>query len=335
MSSVVVVTGASGGIGRACAVAFAERGAAIVLIARGEQGLQGAADDVRRHGGTPFVLPVDVSDADAVEAAVDRVENEIGPISVWVNTAFTSVFAPFWKMTTDEFRRATEVSYLGFVYGTWSVLRRMMERDRGTIIQVGSALAYRSIPLQSAYCGAKHGIRGFHESLRVELLHQKSNVNVTMVHMPGVNTPQFRWVLSRMPDKAQPVPPIYQPEIAAEAVMFAADHPRQREYWVGSSTVGTILGNKIAPALLDHYLAITGFKSQQTKEPSDPDAPVNLWEPADGTDGKDFGSHGVFDQRAKTRAPQLWLAHHKYKLAAAATAAVAAGVAGIIRRAAR
>lgn len=331
MSSVVVVTGASGGIGRACARAFAERGAAVALLARGEKGLQAAAADVRLRGGTPFVVPVDVSDADAVEAAVEKIETELGPIDIWVNVAFSSVFAPFWQLTTDEFRRATEVTYLGFVYCTWSVLQRMMARDRGTIVQVGSALAYRSIPLQSVYCGAKHGIRGFHEALRVELLHEKSNVHVTMVHMPGVNTPQFRWLLSRMPHEAQPVPPIYQPEIPAAAVLYAADHPKQREYWVGGSTVLTILANKIAPGLLDRYLAKTGFKSQQTSEPRKPDAPVNLWEPADGPDGKDFGAHGAFDDKAKSQAPQLWLAHNKYKIAGA-SAAVAAGVGALISK---
>ena len=332
MSTVVVVTGASGGIGRACARAFAERGAAVALIARGEKGLQSAAEDVRLRGGTPFVVPTDVSDADAVEAAVERIETELGPIDIWVNAAFSSVFSPFKEMTTDEFRRATEVSYLGFVHCTSSVLQRMLERDRGTIVQVGSALAYRAIPLQAAYCGAKHGIRGFTDSLRVELLHDKSKVHVTMVQMPGVNTPQFRWLRSRMPHQAQPVPPIYQPEIAAQAVVYAADHPRQREYWVGASTVLTILGNKVAPGVLDRYLARTGFTSQQTDEPRPADAPVNLWEPADGTAGHDFGAHGAFDDRAKSRAPQLWLAHNKYRIAGVGIA-MAAGIGGLVRKA--
>ncbi|GAB3926642.1 hypothetical protein GCM10011575_08090 [Microlunatus endophyticus] len=332
--SVVVVTGASGGIGRSCARAFAERGAAIALIARGEKGLQAAAEDVRLRGGTPLVVPTDVADAEAVEAAVEQIERELGPIDIWVNAAFSSVFSPVWKLAADEFRRTTEVSYLGFVHCTLSVLKPMMARNRGTIVQVGSALAYRAIPLQSAYCGAKHGIRAFTESLRVELLHEKSDVHVTMVHMPGVNTPQFRWLLSRMPRQAQPVPPIYQPEVAAAAILYAADHPRQREYWVGASTVLTILGNKVAPGLLDRYLARTGFKSQQTSERRPADAPVNLWEPADGPDGKDFGAHGAFDDRAKSRAPQLWLAHNKYKLAGVGAAVVAA-TAAVVGRARR
>ncbi len=267
-------------------------------MACGEKGLAGAAAEIEASGGQALVVPLDVADADAVEAAVERIESELGPIDVWVNVAFTAVFSRFWHVEPAEYRRATEVSYLGYVYCTSSVLKRMMERDRGTIVQVGSALAYRSIPLQSAYCGAKHAIQGFHESLRVELMHERSNVHVTMVQMPAVNTPQFSWVLSRMPDHAQPVPPIYQPEVAASAVLFAADHPKRREYWVGASTVGTLLGNKFIPGLLDRYLAKTGFKAQQTGQPKDPDQPSNLFEPADGPDGKDFGTHGVFDDRA-------------------------------------
>ena len=281
--------------------------------------------------GATLVIPVDVSDQEQVSAAADRVEAELGPIDVWVNVAFTSVFAPFDQIRPDEYRRVTEVSYLGYVYGTMAALQKMKPRDRGTIVQVGSALAYRGIPLQTAYCGAKHAIQGFHEALRCELLHEKSNVHVTMVQMPAVNTPQFSWVLSRLPHHAQPVPPIYQPEIAARGVLYAADHPHRREYWVGGSTALTLAGNAIAPGLLDRYLARTGFAAQQTGQRRDPDAPVNLWEPADGPDGKDFGAHGIFDDEAKNAAPQLWASHHHGLLAGAAAAALT-GVAVLLGR---
>ena len=267
----------------AVARGFARRGAAVGLIARGEKGLAAAADDVRDLGGTPYVLPADVADADAVFAAAQRIEDEAGPIDVWVNVAFTSVFSPFDQIQPQEYKRVTEVSYLGYVYATMAALSHMKPRDRGTIVQVGSALAYRGIPLQTAYCGAKHAIQGFNEALRCELLHAKSHVRTTMVQMPAVNTPQFSWVLSRLPHHAQPVPPIYQPELAARAVLFAADHPRRREYWVGSSTMGTLAANALVPGVLDRYLGKTGFAAQQTSQPQDPDAPVNLWEPADGT----------------------------------------------------
>ncbi|HEY2272805.1 MAG TPA: SDR family oxidoreductase [Jatrophihabitantaceae bacterium] len=325
MARTVVVTGASGGIGRASSVAFGARGDTVVLIARGEEGLAGAADEVRKAGGEAIVMPLDVADADAVAATADRIEREVGEIDVWVNDAFSSVFAPFDKIRPEEFKRATEVSYLGYVYGTMAALRHMKPRNRGAIVQVGSALAYRGIPLQTAYCGAKHAVQGFHESLRCELLHEKSKVHVTMVQMPAVNTPQFSWLRSKLPHQAQPVPPIYQPEFAARAVVFAADHPRRREYWVGSSTVGTLAANAIAPGLLDRYLGRTGFSSQQTSEPQDPDAPQNLWEPADGTDGKDFTAHGVFDDKAHTRDPQLWASQHHGGLAAFAGLALGTG----------
>lgn len=300
---VVVVTGASGGVGRAAARRFGEAGDTVVLVARGEAGLAAAASDVTAAGGRPVVMAADTSVADEVNEVADRTEAEVGPIDVWVNDAFTSVFAPFSEITPDEFRRVTEVSYLGYVYGTHAALRHMQPRNRGAIVQVGSALAYRGIPLQSAYCGAKHAIQGFTESVRCELLHEHSGIHITMVQMPALNTPQFSWVLSRLPRHPQPVPPIYQPEVAARAVFWAAEHDR-REWWVGASTAATLMANAVVPGLLDRYLARTGFDSQQTKEPVGPDRPDNLWEPADAT--RDFGAHGVFDARSHARSPQWW-----------------------------
>jgi NAD(P)-dependent dehydrogenase (short-subunit alcohol dehydrogenase family) len=331
MTRISVVTGASGGIGRAVVRKLAERGDAVALLARGADGLDGAAEDVRRAGGTPLPIEVDVADFAAVDEAAERVEKELGPIELWVNDAFSSVFAPFMEIGMDEFTRITQVSYLGYVYGTRAALSRMLPRDRGAIVQVGSALAYRGIPLQTAYCGAKHAIQGFHESLRVELLHNRSNVHVTMVQMPAVNTPQFGWVLSRLPNRAQPVPPIYQPEIAAQAVVYAAEHPKRREYWVGGSTAGTLLANAVAPGLLDRYLARTGFKSQQTDQKRDPDQPANLWHPVDSERGPDEGAHGDFDAQAKTRSAQLWASQHHGTIAAVAGGVAAAAWA--VRRA--
>jgi NAD(P)-dependent dehydrogenase (short-subunit alcohol dehydrogenase family) len=324
MTQTIVITGASAGIARATARLYGERGDRVGLIARGQAGLDAAADDVRSAGGTPLVVPADVADYEQVDAAADRIEAELGPIDVWINVAFTSVFAPFAEITPAEFRRVTEVSYLGYVHGTMAALTRMRTRDSGTIVQVGSALSERSIPLQSAYCGAKHAINGFTSSLRCELLHEGSHVNVTVVQMPAVNTPQFSWVRSRLPRKPQPVPPIYQPEVAARGVLYAADHP-------AASTVATLTANKLAPALLDRYLARTGYSSQQTSEPAD-GAPDNLMQPVDDQPGTDHGAHGDFDNRAHQRSAQLWISQHPVAGTVAAGGAVAAAVSAFVAR---
>jgi NAD(P)-dependent dehydrogenase (short-subunit alcohol dehydrogenase family) len=328
----VVVTGASAGIGRATAELFGRRGARVALIARGEAGLRGAAEAIERNGGVALVLPADVSDFEAVDQAAARAEAEFGPIDVWVNVAFTSVFAPFTEIKPDEFRRVTEVSYLGYVHGTMAALARMKPRDRGTIVQVGSALGYRAIPLQSAYCGAKHAVNGFTESVRTELLHDHSNVHVTVVQMPAVNTPQFSWVLSRLPHRAQPVPPIYQPEVAAEAVVFAAEHSARKEYWAGGSTVATIFAQKFAAPVLDRYLGRTGYKSQQTGQPETPGRPTNLWDPLDEAPGTDHGAHGDFDDRARDHSNHDKLAEVSETAASAVTGAAGA-VGSVVTRA--
>jgi NAD(P)-dependent dehydrogenase (short-subunit alcohol dehydrogenase family) len=328
---VVVVTGASAGIGRAVACAFGAKGDWVGLLARGETGLDGAAADVERAGGQALAVPTDVADHGQVEAAAEQVEQTLGPIDIWVNVAFTSVFAPFTQIRPEEFKRVTEVSYLGYVYGTRVALDRMLARDHGTIVQVGSTLAYRGIPLQSAYCGAKHAIQGFTEAVRCELLHQHSRVRITMVQLPAVNTPQFDWVLYRLPNRPRPVAPVYQPEVAAKAVVHAADHPRRREYWVGGSTVGTLVANKLAPGLLDRYLAKTGYEAQQTDQPADPGQPVNLWEPVDGRGGRDVGAHGAFDDEAANRSLQAWVGRRP-GLAATAGGLLAGLVAVRVRR---
>jgi NAD(P)-dependent dehydrogenase (short-subunit alcohol dehydrogenase family) len=299
---VVVVTGASAGVGRATVRAFARHGADIGLIARGMGGLEGARREVEAEGRRAIVLPADVADAAAIDAAADCVERELGPIDVWVNNAMVSVFSPVSQLEPDEIRRVTDVTYHGVVYGTLAALKRMVPRDRGIILQVGSALAYRGIPLQAAYCGAKHAIQGFTESLRCELLHDGSAVRVTMVHLPAMNTPQFDWVKSRLPRRAQPVPPIYAPEIAASAVVWAASHHR-REISVGAMTAAVIWGNKFAAGLGDRYLARTGYDSQQTDEPADPDRPDNLWHPLPG----DHGAHGRFSDRTSRSSPYTWI----------------------------
>ncbi len=292
-NEVVVITGASAGLGRATAREFGRQGAKVGLVARGIDGLEAARREIEAMGGAAVVVPGDVADAGAVERAAATVEEQLGPIDIWVNNAMTSVFSPVKEMRLEEYKRVTEVTYLGVVYGTLAALKRMLPRNRGTIVQVGSALVYRSIPLQSAYCGAKHAIAGFTDSLRCELIHDKSNVRVTMVQMPALNTPQFGWVRSRLKNKAQPVPPIFQPEVGAKAIYWAAHHTR-REIYAGWPTVEAIVGNKIAPGLLDRYLGKTGFASQQTSEPEDPNRQDNLWEPVKG----DHGAHGAFDARA-------------------------------------
>jgi NAD(P)-dependent dehydrogenase (short-subunit alcohol dehydrogenase family) len=314
---VVVVTGASAGVGRATAWEFAKHGARIGLIARGRAGLEGAKREVEQRGGQALVLPVDVSNPEQVENAAAEVERTFGPIDIWVNDAMLSVFSPVKEMTADEYRRVTETTYLGYVYGTLSALKRMLPRDRGIIVQVGSALAYRAIPLQSAYCAAKHAIRGFSDSLRTELIHDGSNVKVTMVQMPALNTPQFDWVKSRLPRKPQPVPPIYQPEVAAQAIYHAAHHYR-REWYVGASTEMVVIGNKIAPGFGDWYLAHTGYDSQQYDGTVSPNRQNNLYGPVD--DKVDHGCHGDFDARAHSHSVQLWMTQHRDTLAVAGLA---------------
>ena len=279
---VVVITGASAGVGRATVREFARKGAWIGLIARGEDGLQAARREVEAAGGKALVLPVDVADPAQIEAAAEKVETELGPIDIWVNNAMASVFSPIKEMTPADFKRVTEVTYLGYVYGTLAALKRMLPRDHGAIVHVGSALAYRSIPLQAAYCASKHAVSGFFASLRTELLHDKSNVHTVMVQMPALNTPQFGWVKSRLPHKAQPVPPIFQPEVAARAIYHAAHDAKRREYFAGWSTVKAIVGNKLAPSFADRYLARHGYDAQQHDGPEDPNRPNNLWHPVPG-----------------------------------------------------
>jgi NAD(P)-dependent dehydrogenase (short-subunit alcohol dehydrogenase family) len=318
----VVVTGASAGVGRAVVRRFALDRANVVLVARGRDGLEGARVEVEEAGGRALVVQADVADSKAVEAAAEQAERTFGPIDIWINNAMASVFSPIREMEPDEYRRVTEVTYLGVVHGTLAALKRMLPRDRGTIVQVGSALAYRGIPLQSAYCAAKHAIEGFMDSLRCELIHDESRVHVTMVHLPAVNTPQFGWVKSRLPRKAQPVPPIYQPEVAAEAIHWAA-HNRRRELWVGAPTAKAIVGNRLAPGMLDKYLARSGYDSQQTDEPEDPNRPDNLWVPVDAAGGGDRGAHGTFDGRASSTSPQLWTDMHRNAALGAMLAAAA------------
>ncbi|MER7336614.1 SDR family oxidoreductase [Streptomyces sp. NPDC000075] len=328
----MVVTGASAGVGRATAREFAARGDRVALIARGRAGLEAVASEVAAAGGTPLVLPADVSDAAQVAAAADRVEAVFGPVDVWVNVAFTTVFAPFEEIRPEEFRRVTEVTYLGYVHGTRAALDRMLPRDSGTIVQVGSVLAERAIPLQSAYCGAKHAVQGFTSAVRTELMHRGSRVKVTVVQLPAVNTPQFAWGLSRLPHRPQPVPPIYQPEVAARAIVHAAGHPGRRVYCVGGRALATVIANRIVPGLLDRYLARTGFSAQQTAEPDPGARPHNLWRPLDGEDGRDFGTHGTFDDRSHPRSPEAWAARRPRLLWAGAGVAAGAALTALRRR---
>lgn len=326
-SLTVVVTGASSGVGRAVARAFGQEHARVGLMARNAEALEHAAEEIRASGGEALVLPVDVADSEAVEQAADRVEAEFGPIDVWVNDAMVTVMSPIKEMKPDEFRRVTEVNYLGTVHGTLAALHRMLPRNHGTIIQIGSALAYRSIPLQGAYCASKAAIRGFTDSLRTELIHDKSRVRVSMLQLPAVNTPQFDVSRSRMPRHPQPVPPIYQPEVIAEAVLYAARHA-PRELWIGSSAIKAIIGQRLIPGLLDRYLGKTGYSSQQTSEPVSSNRRDNLFEPVPG----DRGAHGDFDRRARNRSAELWARRHR-KLLAATTLVASVGVAaGLGRR---
>jgi NAD(P)-dependent dehydrogenase (short-subunit alcohol dehydrogenase family) len=306
VSKVVVVTGASAGVGRATALAFARAGCDVALLARNQERLDRAAEDVRQAGVRALPISADVAVFEAVDAAAARAEQELGPIDVWVNNAMATIFAPVHAVTPEEFRHGTEVTYLGQVHGCMAALARMRPRNRGTIVNVGSALAYRAVPLQSVYCGAKFAVRGFTDSLRCELMHDGVDIHLTMVHLPAVNTPQFDWALNRMGRRAQPLPPIFQPEVPARAIVFAAFH-RRREVWVGMPTVQTILANRIVPGLLDRYLARKGYSAQLTQEPRPGDAPANLFHTVPG----EYGAHGRFDARAKSRSWEFFTSRHR------------------------
>jgi NAD(P)-dependent dehydrogenase (short-subunit alcohol dehydrogenase family) len=326
-SRVVVITGASAGIGRATARAFAARGARVGLIARNAEALEEARKEVETRGGKAVVVIADVADAEAVERAAQAIEQAFGRIDVWVNNAMTSVLGPIKEITSDEFRRVTEVTYLGVVHGTQAALRRMLPRDEGVIIQVGSSLAYRGIPLQAPYCAAKHAVQGFHDALRSELLHDRSNVRVSMVNLPAINTPQFRWLRSYMPRKARPFGAIFEPEVAAQAIVWASEHPR-RELNVGWGTTQAIVANACAPGLLDRYLGRIGFDAQQGEEPEQPGRPDNLYGPVPG----DAGAHGVFSDESKTISPQLIANTHRGAIGAAVAVVAVIGLARLLSR---
>ncbi|HEY8435309.1 MAG TPA: SDR family oxidoreductase [Sphingomicrobium sp.] len=321
-SRIVVVTGGTAGIGRAAVREFAKNGYDVAILARGADGLEATRKEVEAAGRRGLAIPTDVADWKAVEAAADRIERELGPIDVWVNNAFAGIFSRFMDVTPEEYERVTQVTYMGQVNGARAALKRMLPRDRGKIVLVGSALAYRGIPLQSAYCGAKHAIQGFIDSLRCELLNEKTNVNVTMVQMPGVNTPQFDWIRAKLPGQPRPVGKVYQPEVAGRAI-YAAAHDTRKEMLVGLPTVEAVWGNKVASSLLDEYLAATGIKAQQRPERVQPDRKDNLFEPVAG----DHGAHGSFDSEAVDSSAELWVTEHKKELGLAALGAAA--VAGV------
>jgi short-subunit dehydrogenase len=327
MGKIVVITGAGAGIGRATATEFARNGCDVALLSRDPDRLEHAAAELRRFGIRALPISTDVADAKAVDAAADQVERELGPIDVWVNVAMATVFAPVHKLTAEEFQRGTAVTYLGQVHGTMAALRHMRPRNRGSIVSVGSALAYRSVPLQSIYCGAKFAIRGFLDALRSELYHDKVNITLTEVDLPAVNTPQFDWARNKMGRKAQPVPPIFQPEVPARAIYFGAFNPR-RQIWVGFPTVKAILANRIAPGLIDRYLAKTGYSGQLTDQPSDPNAPGNLFEPVAGA----YGAHGRFDTQARTGSWEVFTSYHRNAMWAVVFAGVAVGAHLLARR---
>jgi NAD(P)-dependent dehydrogenase (short-subunit alcohol dehydrogenase family) len=329
-NTTVVITGGTAGIGRATARRFAEDGCRIALLARDADRLDAAAKELEELGASQVLpVPTDVADQDRVEAAASAVEEALGPIDIWINDAMVTIYAEFMDIEPEEFRRATAVTYLGTVWGTRAALSRMLPRDRGTIVQVGSAMAYRSIPLQSPYCGAKHAIKGLTESVLTELKHHNSNVHITMVQLPGLNTPQFTWGRTKLDKQTMPVPPIYQPEVAADGIHWAAHH-RRRQVYVGLSTVYTILGERFAPWLADWYLARTAYSGQQTGEPLDPEGHDNLFEPEPG----DRGAHGPFDDRAHPSSPQLWLTKHRGVVGAAVGTLVALTAGAVARRAA-
>ncbi|MBW3665334.1 MAG: SDR family oxidoreductase [Actinobacteria bacterium] len=317
----IVITGATGGVGRALARLYGQRGANVALLARGAAGLEAAVREVESAGGRPLAIPTDVAVSEQVDAAAERAEDQLGPIGLWVNNAMVTVMARTWDVTPDEFRRVTEVNYLGYVHGTLAALRRMRRRDRGTLVQVGSTLAFRGIPAQAAYCATKHAIEGFTESLTAELLADGSRVQLCAVHLPGLNTTQFVWGRNKLPHRPQPVPPIYQPEVAAEAIAWAADRGRRTTY-VAASTAATIWGNRLAKPLVARYLARTNIDAQQTDDPADPDSPDNLFEPADAE--RDYGSHGPFDDRAHATSPLQVLSRNRGRVAVGAALAAAA-----------
>jgi short-subunit dehydrogenase len=324
---IAVVTGASAGVGRATAREFAARGWDVAIIARNRTRLDAAADELRKRGVRALAIAADVADAEAIEAAAERTEHELGPIDAWINNAMATIFAPFDRVSAAEFRRGTEVTYLGQVHGTMAALNRMRPRDRGTVVNVGSALAYRAIPLQSVYCGAKYAVRGFTDALRTELMHDKSAVRLIMVHLPAVNTPQFDWALNKMGRRAQPVPPIFQPEVPARAIVDAAMGRGKREIWVGVPTWQAIIANQLAPGVVDRYLARNGYRSQLTKEPVPADAPANLFASPDGN----WAAHGRFDDGAYEVTLEQRMGRHRGAIALGLVGLAGFGLAMLIR----